>query len=161
MQKLSNLPVESFLPLLLMKHLGSFAKDFEVTPDFLEYGFDTEMIFDAQKSKNQAKKKSLLKEIETEFSSQKMADSDDRAVQIIIDENAINSYLLEFVMMDKSISARDQLDVDPKLRQFADYMTTTNLGLLMPEILEEYGEKKIMDVMFSLSHNLIKDKLDG
>ncbi len=31
----------------------------------------------------------------------------------------------------------------------------------MPEILEEYGEKKIMDVMFSLSHNLIKDKLDG
>jgi hypothetical protein len=47
MQKLSNLPVESFLPLLLMKHLGSFAKDFEVTPDFLEYGFDTEMIFDA------------------------------------------------------------------------------------------------------------------
>jgi hypothetical protein len=36
-----------------------------------------------------------------------MADSDDRAVQIIIDENAINSYLLEFVMMDKSISARD------------------------------------------------------
>lgn len=90
-----------------------------------------------------------------------MADSDDRAVQIIIDENAINSYLLEFVMMDKSISARDQLDVDPKLRQFADYMTTTNLGLLMPEILEEYGEKKIMDVMFSLSHNLIKDKLDG
>jgi hypothetical protein len=49
MQKLSNLPVESFLPLLLMKHLGSFAKDFEVTPDFLEYGFDTEMIFDSRK----------------------------------------------------------------------------------------------------------------
>jgi hypothetical protein len=31
----------------------------------------------------------------------------------------------------------------------------------MPEILEEFGEKKIVDVMFSLSHNLIKDKLDG
>lgn len=45
-----------------------------------------------------------------------MADSDDRAVQIIIDENAINSYLLQFVMIDKSLSLREQLNVDPKLR---------------------------------------------
>lgn len=90
-----------------------------------------------------------------------MEDADDKAFQIIIDENAINSYLLEFVMMDKSLSVREQLKSDPKLAQFADYLTTTNLGLVMPEILEEFGEKKIVDVMFSLSHNLIKDKLDG
>jgi len=45
MQKLTNLPVESFLPLLMMKHLASFAKDFDITPEHLEYGFDTEMIF--------------------------------------------------------------------------------------------------------------------
>ena len=90
-----------------------------------------------------------------------MEDADDKAFQSIIDENAINSYLLEFVMMDKSLSVREQLKGDPKLAQFADYLTTTNLGLVMPEILEEFGEKKIVDVMFSLSHNLIKDKLDG
>lgn len=90
-----------------------------------------------------------------------MEDADDKAFQIIIDENAINSYLLEFVMMDKSLSVREQLKGDPKLAQFADYLTTTNLGLVMPEILEEFGEKKVVDVMFSLSHNLIKDKLDG
>ena len=83
-----------------------------------------------------------------------MEDADDKAFQIIIDENAINSYLLEFVMMDKSLSVREQLKGDPKLAQFADYLTTTNLGLVMPEILEEFGEKKIVDVMF-------KDKLDG
>jgi hypothetical protein len=36
-----------------------------------------------------------------------MQDADDKAFQIIIDENAINSYLLEFVMMDKSLSVRE------------------------------------------------------
>jgi len=46
MQKLSNLPVESFLPMLLLKHLGSFARDFEISPNFFEYGFDQEMVFD-------------------------------------------------------------------------------------------------------------------
>lgn len=46
MQKLSNLPVESFLPMLLLKHLGSFARDFEINPNFFEYGFDQEMVFD-------------------------------------------------------------------------------------------------------------------
>ena len=63
MQKLSNLPVESFLPLLLMKHMASFAKDFDITPEHLEYGFDTEMIFELEKEKNNVKKRGLLKEI--------------------------------------------------------------------------------------------------
>jgi len=40
-------------------------------------------------------------------------------------------------------------------------MTSTNVGLVLPEIKEEFGEGKMLDVMFSLSHNLIKDKLDG
>ena len=106
MQKLSNLPVESFLPLLLMKHLASFAKDFDITPEHLEYGFDTEMIFELDKSKSSSRKRTLLKEIETEFSSNKLEDGDSKAFQIIIDENAINSYLLEFVMIDRSVSAR-------------------------------------------------------
>lgn len=36
-----------------------------------------------------------------------MEGKDDKAIQIIIDENAINSYLLEFVMLDKSLSVRE------------------------------------------------------
>lgn len=66
LQKLTNLPVESFLPLLLMKHLGSFAKNFEITEQHLEYGFDPEMAFAASRPISK-KKQSMLKEIRSEF----------------------------------------------------------------------------------------------
>ena len=163
MQKLSNLPVESFLPLLLMKHFGSFAKDFEITQNFIEYGFDTEMIFDNYRAKTpggSARKRGMLKEIVTEFSEQETEISTGtamKAVQLIIDENAVNALLLEFVMIDRSMSIRDYLNIDPRTRAIADQMTTTNLGIGLPEIIEEFGEKKMLDLMLSLSHNLIKD----
>ena len=66
MDKLSNLPVESFLPILLMKHLGTFAKQFEIAPHFLEYGFDPEMMFSRYRDGN-PKKLDMLKEIKSEF----------------------------------------------------------------------------------------------
>ncbi len=41
----------------------------------------------------------MLKEIDTKFS-KPIIGEDPKGIQIIIDENAINSYLLEFVMID-------------------------------------------------------------
>jgi hypothetical protein len=49
-----------------MKHLGSFAKSFEITEEHLEYGFDPEMAF-AQQRAFSKKKETMLKEIHSEF----------------------------------------------------------------------------------------------
>ena len=66
-KSLTSLPVESVTPLLLLKQIGSFAKAFEVNMDYLEYGFDPEMMFERMR-KPSAKKASMLKPIETKFS---------------------------------------------------------------------------------------------
>lgn len=55
----------------------------------------------------------MLKEIESKFS-ETAEGEDDAAVQIIIDENLINTYLLEFVMIDNSMSVRQYLKLDPR-----------------------------------------------
>jgi len=40
-------------------------------------------------------------------------------------------------------------------------MTTDNLGIVMPDILEEFGPGLKFDVMLSMSHTLMKDKVDS
>lgn len=94
----NNLPVESVTPLLMLKQLSSFARNFVINMDCFEYGFDPEMIFERIR-KPSAKKQSMLKEIDTKFSKPNVGE-DLKGIQIILDENAINSYLLEFVMID-------------------------------------------------------------
>lgn len=44
LKKIANLPVESFIPLLFAKHLGSFAHEYEVSPKALTFGFDPETL---------------------------------------------------------------------------------------------------------------------
>ena len=153
------MPVESFLPFLLMKHLGSFAKNFVITENHLEYGFDPEMAFYDPRRSNK-KKQSMMKEIKSEFI--KPSDgSDPKAIQLIIDENAVNSYLLEFVMVETSLSIRQALAMDPRTRSAVNEMKTKYIGMLLPEITEEFGDDRNFDIMISLSHSLIKDQLEG
>lgn len=40
-------------------------------------------------------------------------------------------------------------------------MNTDTFGLLMPAIIEEFGEHRNIDIMLSLSHSLIADKLEN
>lgn len=40
-------------------------------------------------------------------------------------------------------------------------MTTDNLGVVMPDILEEFGPGLKFDVMLSMSHALMRDKIDS
>jgi len=97
---LQTLPVESLMPVLLLKHLGSFATQMDISKDNIEYGFDPEGSIRKKPSK---RKTSMLKEIESEFSTSEEGE-DQAAMQLIVDENLINTYLLEFVMIDSSVS---------------------------------------------------------
>ncbi len=42
---LQAMPVESLLPLVLIRHVGGFAMDQSITSESIEYGFDPEMFF--------------------------------------------------------------------------------------------------------------------
>jgi hypothetical protein len=65
-ESLQTLPVESLMPVLMLKHLGSFASTMIVSPDNIEYGFNPDQSF-GRKAPS-ARKASMLKEIESKFS---------------------------------------------------------------------------------------------
>lgn len=69
LSKIANLPVESFIPLLFAKHLGSFAQEYDINPKALTFGFDPETLTASKRPYSQPhRKKPLLKAIKSEFS---------------------------------------------------------------------------------------------
>lgn len=101
---IGKLPLESFLPMLVIKQISSVAKTFQITPDYLEYGFDPE-IFYAKERPFFKKKRTMLKEIESEFSELDEGE-DPYAFQLILDENIVNAFILDFVLYEKAFSMR-------------------------------------------------------
>jgi hypothetical protein len=78
---------------------------------------------------------------------------------MIFDENLINMFILDFVLIDKSFSLREVIKMNVQMAPYAEHMNTNSFGLLFPEILEEFGENKKIDLMFTTSHALISPKL--
>ena len=59
------MPVESFLPMLALRHVGSFSKEFDLSAEKgFEYGFDPEMYFERMRE-TPKKKPGLLKAIDS------------------------------------------------------------------------------------------------
>ena len=157
LDKIANMPVESFLPMLALRHIGSFSKEFSMSPESFEYGFDPEMYFE-QLRETPKKKPSLLKDIDSEFTKPEEGE-DPKLMSLIIDENAFNSFILDFVLVEKAFSLREYFNMDPKLRQMLAQMNTDALGLVLPEILEEYSSGMAVDFYMSMSHALISKKI--
>lgn len=155
--KIANMPVESFLPMLALRHIGSFSKDFSISPEGIEYGFDPEMYFERVRE-TPKKKQSLLKAIDSEFTPAE-DEEDPRVFSLILDENAFNSFILDFVLVEKAFSLREYFSKDPKLREMVQQMNTDTLGLVLPEILQEYKSGQAADFYASMSHSLIAKKL--
>ncbi len=40
-------------------------------------------------------------------------------------------------------------------------MTTSSLAVLLPSVVEDYGEGRPIDFYISMSHSLLKNKLEG
>jgi len=72
-----------------------------------------------------------------------------------LDENAINSFLLDFVLVDKSFSMREFMTMSSEAAPYMAKLNTSTLGMLLPQIIEEFGEERAIDVMFTTSHELI------
>lgn len=121
-QRLGKLPLESFLPMLLLKQIGSVARTFKISPQSLEYGFDPEVFYKNDRPYFK-KKKSMLKEIDSVFTEGYVDQHDnpksgDYAVQLILDENVVNAFLLDFVLYEKAFSLRDIMKMDNKMQPF-------------------------------------------
>ena len=68
-------------------------------------------------------------------------------------------FILDLVLVDKSFSMRDVMSMKAEMIPYIEQMNTNNIGLLLPEILEEFGANKKVDMMFTTSHALIAAKL--
>lgn len=53
------------------------------------------------------------------------------------------------------------MKLDEKMRPFLEQMNTTNLGLIMPQFIEDFGDNKMIDLYFSLSHSIIAKKIEN
>ena len=129
--------------MLLLKQIGSVARTFKISPESLEYGFDPEVFYKNDRPYFK-KKKSMLKEIDSVFTEDRV-DADDNpkagdyAIQLILDENVVNAFLLDFVLYEKAFSLRDIMKMDAKMQPFLQQMNTSMIGMMLPQILEEFG----------------------
>lgn len=99
------------IPILALKYAGQFSNNMEFSKNYLEFGFDPEQTFGSHKPSE--KKRAMLKEIDSKFT-EPAEDQDPQAVQFIFDENFFNTYLLEFAMIDSSISLKTLLSMNPQ-----------------------------------------------
>lgn len=113
LDSLSVMPVESFLPMIMIRHVGGFAMEQKMNPEAIEFGFDPEMLFERVRATPKAKS-GMLKEINSEFSPMNEGENP-TMLSFIMDENAINSFLLEFVLVDRAFSLRDFMKADARL----------------------------------------------
>lgn len=153
------MPVESFLPMLVLRYVATFSQHVDINNDMLGFGFDPELVLKSYRPPS-PKKQKLLKAIDSTFSEPEEGENK-HAISIIVDENLFNTVILDFVIIDQSFSLRDagKAKGGQEADAILEMLSTTTAGMIMPGLIEEYGEGKMIDMMVSLSHNLIQDKL--
>ena len=58
-------------------------------------------------------------------------------------------------------SFRDLMNIDPRLSVFKQLLSTSTVGYAIPSFKQEYGENRNIDIVGSLSHEFISDKIDN
>ena len=157
--RLSVMPVESFLPMIFLRYVVGFSKTKDINSENINFGFEPEMILDTVRPRP-PKKASMMKEIHSEFSVPEEG-GDPKFIQLIADENAINTFILDFVLVERAFSLRNVMRSDKRFAEVLRQMTSDNIALLLPEFGEEFGPGRAIDFYFSLSHSLIANKLDN
>lgn len=113
--KLTVMPVESFLPMIMLRYVFGFARKQEISSENLDFGFDPEMLLEGVRP-TPSKKIELLKEIHSEFTVSEEGE-DPKFVQLIMDENTLNAFILDFVIVERAFSLRSFLRTDPKFSE--------------------------------------------
>jgi hypothetical protein len=107
------------------------------------------------------KQNNFLKAIDGGFYNEQNKNGDKALAQILIDDNFFNSLASVFVSVDKTFGYRELAKGNPKMKPSLKMLTTTTIGTVLPQFVEDYGSEKRIDVAFSPSHGLFKEGFPG
>jgi hypothetical protein len=154
-QMVQKLPALSLAPVVGLYYASFMAERIEFADSYIEYEFSPVSMGVMEKNKLHDE---FLKAIETDFAPSEESD-DPSALQMIIDENLINSVVGMFLKLDTTYSLRELLAIDPRLVVMRQLLTTTTIGMAIPQFKEQFGENKAIDIVFDPSHSFMIDGL--
>lgn len=133
---IQKLPAISLAPVVGLYYASFLAERIEFAENYVEYEFSPVSL-----KMIPAKKlyEEFLKSIKTEFAPNEESE-DPSALQMIVDENLINAVIGMFLKLDTTYSLRELLAVDPRLMVIRQLLTTTTVGMAIPQFKEQYGE---------------------
>ena len=149
-------PMDAVVPFVGLYYGVQFAEKAEFTSDYAALGGSLKHLELLTEKQND-----LLKPIEGDFYNEKNKKGDDALLQVLVDDNFFNSLSTVLVSIDKMFSYRELAKGNPKMKPSLKMMTTSTLGTVLPQFVEEYGANKRIDLAFSPSHDLFKEGFPG
>jgi hypothetical protein len=145
-------PIDLVVPYVFFLYASQVSSRVQVDENHVTMEFSLEQ-FNFLK-KNQLK---LLKQIEGTFGPETNAEGDQAIVQIYIDDNFFNSFASVITTIDQMFSLREYFGAVPQAAQVFNFFETGAFGQILPDILEEYGAGRKLDIVMSPSHDLFID----
>ena len=154
-QIVKKLPALSLAPVVGLYYASFMAERIEFADSYIEYEFSpvSMKLIPEKKLYNE-----FIKAIKTEFAPNEESE-DPSALQLIVDENLINSVIGMFLKLDTTYSLRELLALDPRLIVMRQLLTTTTIGMAIPQFKEQFGDNKPIDIVFDPSHTFMSEGL--
>lgn len=148
--------MDTVVPFVGMFYAVQFAEEVDISEKFMSMGASLkhfEMLSEKQNN--------LLKPIAGGFHTDVNKNGEPALMQFLFDDNLFNSLSAVLVSVEKMFSFRELAKGNPKAKPTLQMLTTSTLGTVLPQFVEEYGANKKVDVAFSPSHELFKDGFPG
>lgn len=147
-----SMPMDSILPMAVMYYVPQLMETVEFQESYVSMGASLQnfgLLTDKQKK--------LLKPLKSKQDREKNSEGDNAMFQFAVDDNFFNSFAALFTSIDQSYSARQIMKSNPKSAVILNQLHTTTVKPMLPQLAEEYGENKKLDIMLSPSHSLFLD----
>lgn len=128
----AKLPALSLAPVVGLYYAAFLAERVEFTDSYIEYEFSPVSL---KLLKPKYVHDEFIKSIDTQFHPQEQGD-EQSALQLIVDENLINVVIGMFLKIDTMYSVRELLALDPRLVMMRQLLTTTTIGMAIPQFKE-------------------------
>lgn len=155
-EKLPNFPIDTMLPFVTLYYATQFCDTWEHPNKFIELGFSP-----LRMKLLTEKQQKLLKPIQGGFYKEVNKSGLEALFQLIIDDNFFNSFTSIVASIDQHFSLRTIFKGNAKAKAFLDMLTTSTVGTILPEFINDYGENKKIDLVLSPSHSMFTEGVPG
>jgi len=145
-------PMDLAIPYVFLFYGSQFASNLHFDEKYCTFDFNLEYFGLLKKSQIK-----LLKTIEGTFGPELNEQGDQAMFQLYVDDNFFNAFASVITTIDKMFSVREIFGSYPQAISVLKMLTTDNLGQIFPDIVEEHGKGKSLDVVMSPSHDLFVD----